>query len=57
MCFGIDDGDKAFEEESCRRNQDALSTSNGLAVDLPAGTSEFNCKWLGGGWVGAKAFS
>lgn len=49
MCFCIDDGDKAFEEERCRRNQDALSTSNGLAVDLRAGTSEFNCKRLGGG--------
>lgn len=30
MCFSIDDGDKAFEEESCCCNQDALSTSNGL---------------------------
>lgn len=47
-----------FEEESHRRNQDALSASNGLALDLRAGTSEFNCERGGGmkgvGWKTQK---
>ncbi|KAJ4944971.1 hypothetical protein JOQ06_013510, partial [Pogonophryne albipinna] len=41
---GDDDGDRTFEEESRRRNQDALSASNGLALDLRAFTSQFNCE-------------
>ena len=44
MCSWIDDGDRTFEEESRRRNQDALSASNGLALDLRASTSQFNCE-------------
>lgn len=58
MCSWIDDGDRTFEEESRRRNQDALSASNGLALDLRAGTSEFNCERGGGmkgvGWKTEK---
>lgn len=56
MCSWIDDVDGTFEEESRRRNQDALSASNGLALDLRAGTSEFNCERVGGrkGRVGGE---
>lgn len=56
MCSWIDDFDGTFEEEGCHYNQDALSASNGLALDLRAGTSEFNCsgveRWRG--WVGRQ---
>lgn len=37
-----------FEEESHHHNHDALSASNGLALDLLASTSEFKCKGVGG---------
>lgn len=61
MCSCIDDADRTFEEESCRHNQDALSASNGLALDLRAGTSEFNCERGGGrkgvGWKTEKGKS
>lgn len=50
MCFHIDDSDKAFEEESRRHNQDALSTSNGLALDLRAGTQSS----IANGWGCAR---
>lgn len=43
MCFWIDAGDETFEEESCRCNHDALSASNGLALDLRGATPEFSC--------------
>lgn len=42
--------DKAFEDESRRRNQDALSTSNGLALDLRAGTQSS----IANGWGCAR---
>lgn len=56
MCSWADDGDRTFEEESRRRNQNALSASNGLALDLRAGTSEFNWEGVEGyrGWVGRQ---
>lgn len=61
MCSWTDDGDRTFEEESRRRNQDALSASNGLALDLRAATSEFNCEGGGGmkgvGWKTEKGKS
>lgn len=42
--------DKAFEDQSRRRNQDALSTSNGLALDLRAGTQSS----IANGWGCAR---
>lgn len=58
MCSGIDDTDGTHEEEGCHRNQDALSASNGLPLDLHGGTSEFNWSGVEGmkgvGWKAEK---
>lgn len=47
MCSCIDDADRTFEEESRRRNQHALSASNGLALDLRAPTLQSS---IAAGW-------
>lgn len=63
MCTWIDDGDGTFEEESRRRNQDALSASNGLArlICVPTLQSSITKGWRdvagegdgdGGWWMG-----
>ena len=45
-----------LKKKAAARNQEALSASNGLALDLRAGTSEFNCGGAEGwrGWVGRQ---